>query len=85
MGVLGEPTSIFCELGIGNTSDIFLWLNGVNLRDSGRLTTGITNDTHKEFILNPTQGRDSGAEISCSIEEIDSLTVTFTPRGEHCN
>jgi hypothetical protein len=81
-GFIGRSTSIFCQLSLGSTSDIYLQKNGMPTSADSRFRPGINNVTHREFILMPVQGRDNQALFSCGIEEVVSPAVVFLAIGK---
>lgn len=80
-GIIGQPASIYCQLGIGNTSLLLLRLNGEEISDL-RFTTGVINTTHREFIMNPVQIGDNGAHFSCAIAGFNSASGIFFSSGK---
>ena len=83
-GIPGQPTSIYCRIftQCENSSDISLQFNGTVITNETRFTIGITNMTHREFILNPAQPSDYGSSITCHLGNFSSPTLNLLIGGK---
>lgn len=78
-GIVGQPTSIFCQVIEHQDSSItFILVDGSSINTDPRFKDGIVNATHREFIIDPTLSSDDGRIFTCNIFSFSSLPVAFT-------